>query len=891
MPRWTPSSSTKSTPWPAPSAAHTWPFRWNGWTRCCPSPPSGSASPPRWSRGNWWPSSWAAPRRWRLSPRPPQKNWDLTVSVPVEDMTELQGAPAAFDRPASGLQPAGVHLAACGGEDRRPGAGQPVHHRVRQLPPPGRTADRAAQRDLGRTPAPGGRRQAGAIRRRGRRTDPGQRRSQARRLHGCRDPRPRTPAHMMAQAGSTAGADPVLARAHHGSVSKDQRALIEDDLKSGRLRCVVATSSLELGIDMGAVDLVVQVESPPSVASGLQRVGRAGHQVGETSQGVLFPKHRADLVHTAITVERMLAGRIERLFIPANPLDILAQQTVAATALGAIDVEEWFATRPPVRALRHAPALRLRGHPGPAGRALPLATNSPSCGPASSGTGNAGTIDGRPGAQRLAVTSGGTIPDRGLFGVYIIGTSEGSASPPGRQEASRPAPRAAAGRRARRGDGLRVPGGRHLRARRHQLEDRGHHARPGAGLAGLRPAGQAPVLEGRFAGPAGGSGPGAGRASSGNCRRADGGPATRAAGQASRAGRLGREQPAGLSHRTAAGHRRRAQRHARWWWSGSTTSSATGGWCCTARSACRCTLRGRWPSAQRLHQRYGLDGSAMAADDGIVLRVPMMEDEPPGAELFLFDPEELEQIVTAEVGGRRPFRLALPRVRRPCAAAAAAEPGQAQPAVAAAPALGSAAGCGAEVPHVSDHPGDGARVPAGCLRPARAEGHCRRPWSAASSGSWRPPRSSPRRSRSRCSSATSRSSSTRATPRWPNAGPPRWPWTPTPAQRAAGPRGAARTAGRQGHRSPTEQELQRLAPDRQVKGVEGVADLLRLLGPLTAGGDRRPRWNRLPGRRAGRADRGADALSREPRRLSRGTASADRRGSPCWPHCSRANRA
>src|SRR5204863_7689676 len=114
--------------------------------------------------------------------------------------------------------------------------------------------------------------------------------------------------HMMAQAGSTSGADPVLARAHHGSVSKDQRALVEDALKSGRLRCVVATSSLELGIDMGAVDLVIQVESPPSVASGLQRVGRAGHQVGEISKGVLFPKHRADLLHTTVASERMRTG-------------------------------------------------------------------------------------------------------------------------------------------------------------------------------------------------------------------------------------------------------------------------------------------------------------------------------------------------------------------------------------------------------------------------------------------------------------------------------------------------------------------------------------------------------------------------------------------------------
>jgi ATP-dependent Lhr-like helicase len=157
-----------------------------------------------------------------------------------------------------------------------------------------------------------------------------------------RDQRP--PAQLMAQSGRTAGAEPVLARAHHGSVSKEQRAQIEDDLKSGRLRCVVATSSLELGIDMGAVDLVIQVESPPSVASGLQRVGRAGHQVGEISKGVLFPKHRADLLHTAIATERMREGLIEAIAVPQNPLDILAQQTVAATALDSVDVEEWFET-------------------------------------------------------------------------------------------------------------------------------------------------------------------------------------------------------------------------------------------------------------------------------------------------------------------------------------------------------------------------------------------------------------------------------------------------------------------------------------------------------------------------------------------------------------------
>ncbi|MGL5850496.1 MAG: DEAD/DEAH box helicase, partial [Phycicoccus sp.] len=153
----------------------------------------------------------------------------------------------------------------------------------------------------------------------------------------------RSPAQVMAQAGASSGAPAVIARAHHGSVSKEQRAEIEEALKSGRLPAVVATSSLELGIDMGAVDLVVQVESPPSVASGLQRVGRAGHQVGAVSRGVLFPKFRGDLVQTAVVVERMLAGAIEALKVPANPLDVLAQQVVAMCALDDWTVDDVLA--------------------------------------------------------------------------------------------------------------------------------------------------------------------------------------------------------------------------------------------------------------------------------------------------------------------------------------------------------------------------------------------------------------------------------------------------------------------------------------------------------------------------------------------------------------------
>ena len=219
-------------------------------------------------------------------------------------------------------------------------------------------------------------------------------------------------------------ADPVLARAHHGSVSKEQRAIVEEDLKRGLLKAVVATSSLELGIDMGAVDLVIQVEAPPSVASGLQRIGRAGHQVGEVSRGVLFPKHRTDLIGCAVTVQRMLAGQIETMRVPANPLDILAQHTVAAAALGAAGRRPVVRHRAPQRAVRDAAAQRLSRPPWTCCPASTRPPSSPSCDRGWSTTAITGTLTARPGAQRLAVTSGGAIPDRGLFTVYLASEAE-----------------------------------------------------------------------------------------------------------------------------------------------------------------------------------------------------------------------------------------------------------------------------------------------------------------------------------------------------------------------------------------------------------------------------------------------------------------------------------
>jgi len=143
---------------------------------------------------------------------------------------------------------------------------------------------------------------------------------------------------LAARLNELAGED--LVKAHHGSIAKEHRRQIEDDLKGGRLRGLVATSSLELGIDMGAVDLVLQVEAPSSVASGIQRIGRSGHSVGEVSKGVILPKYRGDLLETAVVVERMLAGEIETTVIPRNPLDVLAQQVVAMSALQDWDVEE-----------------------------------------------------------------------------------------------------------------------------------------------------------------------------------------------------------------------------------------------------------------------------------------------------------------------------------------------------------------------------------------------------------------------------------------------------------------------------------------------------------------------------------------------------------------------
>jgi ATP-dependent Lhr-like helicase len=221
---------------------------------------------------------------------------------------------------------------------------------------------------------------------------------------------------LSARLNELAGADVV--KAHHGSLAREQRLQIEDDLKAGRLRALVATSSLELGIDMGTVDLVIQVESPGSVARGLQRIGRAGHQVGEPSRGRIFPKFRGDLLESAVVVERMTEGQIEETRYPRNPLDVLAQQIVAIAAAGDRTVDEV------AMLVRRAANFADLSDDAFTAVLDMLAGRYPSeefaeLRPRIVWDRVEGTIRARDGAKRLAVTSGGTIPDRGLFGVFL----------------------------------------------------------------------------------------------------------------------------------------------------------------------------------------------------------------------------------------------------------------------------------------------------------------------------------------------------------------------------------------------------------------------------------------------------------------------------------------
>jgi ATP-dependent Lhr-like helicase len=439
----------------------------------------------------------------------------------------------------------------------------------------------------------------------------------------------RAPAALMAQSPIAAGAAPVIARAHHGSVSREERKQIEEALKSGQLPAVVATSSLELGIDMGAVDLVVQIEAPPSVSAGLQRIGRAGHQVGAVSRGVVFPKHRGDLVSCAVVAERMGEGAIEELRYPRNPLDVLAQQIVAMVALDAWQVDELAAL---VR--RAAPYAEL---PDSALHAVldMLSGRYPSTAfaelrPRLVWDRTTDELTGRPGAQRLAVTSGGTIPDRGMFGVFLAGSAKASRVGELDEEMVY---------ESRVGDVFL------LGSTSWRIED----ITPDRVL--VSPAPGAPARMPFWKGDAMGRPIELGRAIGARLRTLTRAGDTDAIASLRTSGldewaadnlvaylREQRESTRNLpDDRTIVVERFRDE---------------LGDWRMTVHCVLGARVNAPWALAiaRRLSERYGVDGQVMPSDDGIVVRLPDTAEEPPGAELVAFDPEEISQLVEESVG-------------------------------------------------------------------------------------------------------------------------------------------------------------------------------------------------------------------------------------------------
>ncbi len=211
-----------------------------------------------------------------------------------------------------------------------------------------------------------------------------------------------------------------VALAHHGSVARDKRQEMEDRLKKGELPAIVATSSLELGIDMGAVDLVVQIEAPPSIASGLQRIGRASHQVGGLSSGVIFPKHRGDLLSSAAATRGMSMGMVEETFYPRNPLDVLAQQIVAIASNELLKVDELFDLVRGAAPFADLPRSSFEGVLDMLSGRYP-SDEFAELRPRLTWDRIAGTLRARQGAGRIAIANAGTIPDRGLYGVFLAG--------------------------------------------------------------------------------------------------------------------------------------------------------------------------------------------------------------------------------------------------------------------------------------------------------------------------------------------------------------------------------------------------------------------------------------------------------------------------------------
>ncbi|WP_166462820.1 ATP-dependent helicase [Amycolatopsis acidicola] len=455
------------------------------------------------------------------------------------------------------------------------------------------------------------------------------------------EPGQRFPAEAIGESGLTTGVAPTVARAHHGSMSREQRTQVEEELKSGRLPCVVATSSLELGIDMGAVDLVVQIEAPPTVASGLQRVGRAGHHVGAVSTGVMFPKFRGDLVSCAVVSERMTEGAIEAVRYPRNPLDVLAQHVVSMVA-----VEPWTVEELGAAVRRSAPFASL---PDDALLAVldMLAGRYPSeefgeLRPRITWDRVTGELRGRPGSQRLAVTSGGTIPDRGLFTVMTPGSEGKSGSRVGELDEEMVY-------ESRVGDTIL------LGTSSWRVTDITHDR------VIVVPAPGEPARMPFWKGDAPGRPLELGRALGAFVRELS---TSDAEGARTRAEAAGLDEWARENLLAYLDEQRVATRHI--------PNDRTillerfrdelGDWRIVLHSQFGAQVNAPWALAiaARLRENRGVDAQIMHSDDGMVLRLPDALDEN-GAEVtigpedVLLDPEEVEQLIVAEVSGSALF--------------------------------------------------------------------------------------------------------------------------------------------------------------------------------------------------------------------------------------------
>nr|WP_245381250.1 ATP-dependent helicase [Kibdelosporangium banguiense] len=551
------------------------------------------------------------------------KTVEITVEVPVEDMAGLD-TPQAPDRTGSMPVEGGIgtleELTGELGAPRRPSIWPAVEERILDL----------VRRHRSTIVFANSRRLAEKLT------------SRLNELADERAAQPEVfPAEAIGQSGVAVAAAPVVARAHHGSMAREQRTVVEEELKSGRLPCVVATSSLELGIDMGAVDLVIQVEAPPTVASGLQRVGRAGHHVGAVSRGVMFPKFRGDLVSCAVVAERMRDGAIEAVRYPRNPLDVLAQHIVAM-----VSMEPWTVTELSTLVRRTASFAAL---PESALHSVldMLSGRYPSeefgeLRPRVTWDRISGELRGRPGAQRLAVTSGGTIPDRGLFTVMTPPSEGRAGSRVGELDEEMVY-------ESRVGDTFL------LGTSAWRVEDITHDR------VIVLPAPGQPARMPFWKGDAPGRPLELGRAMGKFLRELSTLEDEKARARAAEAGL---DEWARDNLLTYLAEQKQATRHV--------PDDRTvlverfrdelGDWRLVVHSPFGARVNAPWALAiaARLRERRGIDAQMAHSDDGIVMRLPDAVDDS-GAEVtasaedVLLDPEEIEQIVVAEVGGSALF--------------------------------------------------------------------------------------------------------------------------------------------------------------------------------------------------------------------------------------------